>query len=306
MSVKIILNPYAKRWQAQAQIPTVEAACQAAELDYELSITERPGHGIALAEQAVTEGFDAVVAAGGDGTINEVVNGLLRASNGRPTIPFGILPLGTANDFHLMAGLPAGLEASTQVIASGRTRQVDAGMVSDGVKRHYFINNSAVAMEPMVTLENIKMTRLSGEVRYLVALARAIARLKAWQMRITWDDGGYEGPAYLLSVCNSQRTGGFSMAPGATIDDGRFNFVFAPEVPKRTVLAVLVRLLQGKHIYHAAVTYGETTRLSLESQPGTPIHADGEIVSESAATVHYEILPGIVTLLGSNSKTTDP
>jgi diacylglycerol kinase (ATP) len=267
----------------------MEAACRAAGLDYELAVTERPGHGIELAEQATGKEFEAVVAAGGDGTINEVVNGLLRAAAGRLTIPFGILPLGTANDFPKMAGLPDGLEASAQVIAAGRTRPVDVGLVSDGVNRHYFINNSAVAMEPMVTLENIKMTRLSGEIRYLVALGRGIAKLKAWQMRITWDGGGYEGPAYLLSVCNSPRTGGFSMAPGARIDDGRFNFV--------TVLAVLVRLLQGKHIYHPAVTYGETTRLSLESRPGTPIHADGEIISESAATVHYEILPGVVTLL---------
>jgi diacylglycerol kinase family enzyme len=115
-------------------------------------------------------------------------------------------------------------------------------------------------------------------------------------MRITWDGGGYDGPAYLLSVCNSPRTGGFSMAPGAQIDDGRFNFVFAPSVPKRTVLAILVRLMQGRHINHPAVTYGETTRLSLQSQPGTPIHADGEIVSESATIVSYEILPGVVTL----------
>jgi YegS/Rv2252/BmrU family lipid kinase len=305
MKVKIVLNPYAKRWQARAQIPAVEAACQAAGLQYEVAITERPGQGIVLAEQAAAAGFDAVVAAGGDGTINEVVNGLLRVSSGRPTIPLGILPLGTANDFPKMAGLPDGLEASARVIAAGHTRQVDAGLVSDGASHRYFINNSAAAMEPMVTLENIKMTRLTGEVRYLVALGRAIAKLKAWQMEITWDGGGYEGPAYLLSVCNSPRTGGFSMAPGAAIDDGRFNFVFAPEVPKRTVLAVLVRLMQGKHIYHSAVTYGETTRLSLESRPGTPVHADGEIVSESADTVHYEILPGVVMLLSPKIWDTD-
>lgn len=298
MKIQIILNPYAKRWQAKAQIPAVEVACRAADLDYELMITERPGAGIALAKQAAESGCDAVVAAGGDGTINEVVNGLLQAAKGRPTIPLGILPLGTANDFHLMAGLPPGLEASTQVIANGHTRQIDAGLVSDGAAQRFFINNSAVAMEPMVTLENMRMTRLSGEIRYLVALVRAIVKLKAWQMHIDWDEGGYKGPAYLLSVCNSPRTGGFMMAPGAMIDDGRFNFVFAPEVPKRTVLAVLVRLMQGKHIYHPAVTYGTTTQLSINSAPGTPIHADGEIVSESAAVVHYELLPGIVTLLG--------
>ena len=106
--------------------------------------------------------------------INEVINGLLRAAGDGPTVPFGIIPLGTANDFNLMAGLPPTIEEAARVIAAGRTRPIDAGQVNE----RFFINNSAAAMEPMVTLENIKMTRLSGEIRYIVALLRALAKLK--------------------------------------------------------------------------------------------------------------------------------
>lgn len=294
MKVKIVLNPYANRWAAKAQVPQIEAAFRAAGIAYDLTVTAEVGEGIPVTEEAVRAGYDAIVAAGGDGTINEVVNGLIRAAApGNPTLPLGILPLGTANDFSDMAGLPRDLKTAVQTIRDRHTWLIDAGRVND----YYFINNSAVAMEPMVTLENIKMKRFSGELRYIVALVRALVKLSAWQMEIAWDGGGYEGPGYLLSLCNTPRTGGFYMAPEAVMDDGLLDFVFAPEVPKRTVLAVLLRLLRGTHVYHPVVTYGRTTRLSLTSQPGTPLHADGEIIAEAVTVIDYQVLPDQVNLI---------
>ena len=293
MRTKIILNPYSNRWRAGKRIPEVEQALAEAGLDYELVVTTRPQEGTLLAETAVAEGFEAVVAAGGDGIINEVINGILRATPHGPTIPFGILPLGTANDFNLMAGLPDTPAAAAQIIAQGSTRQIDAGQVNG----RFFINNSGLAMEPMVTIENIRMKRLSGELRYIVALLKVIAKMKAWDMQVKWDGGSYDGPVYLLSVCNSPRTGGFQMAPGAQIDDGCFDIVLAPQVPKRTLLLLLLRLMQGTHVDHDVVTFTRTTALSVTSQPGTPAHTDGEVFTESAAHVDYQILPGKVTLL---------
>ncbi|UCC50666.1 MAG: diacylglycerol kinase family lipid kinase [Anaerolineaceae bacterium] len=298
MRTKIILNPYSNRWRAQERVAEVEQALTAANLDYDLVQTTRPGEAINLAQSAVTDGFEAVIAAGGDGTINEVINGLLRAADDGPTVPFGILPLGTANDFYLMAGLPASLADAAAVMIQGKTRQIDAGQVNG----RYFINNSAAAMEPMVTLENIRMKRLSGEIRYVVALIKAILKIKAWQMHIKWDDGSYDGPVYLLSICNSPRTGGFTMAPGAEIDDGLFDIVLAPEVPKLTLLKLLVRLMQGTHVYHDLVTFTRTTSLVFSSKPGTPLHADGEVFSEAEMDAAYKILPGKVSLLSPANK----
>lgn len=293
MRVKVILNPYANRWGARAQAPATEAALRDAGVTCDLVSTKMPGEGIALAEAAAGEDYDAVVAAGGDGTINEVINGLLRAAGDNSTKPFGIIPLGTANDFNLMAGLPKTIVESAAVIAAGHTRSIDAGRVND----RYFINNSAAAMEPMVTLENIKMKRLSGEVRYVVALIRALARLKPWHMKLDWDDGTFEGPAYLLSVCNSPRTGGFMMAPGALLDDGKLDMVFAPQVRKVTVLSILAKLMRGEHIHDPHVIFRRVTRIDLTSRPGTPLHSDGEIFDEAAGTVRYRVLPGQVNLL---------
>ncbi|NIT52584.1 MAG: hypothetical protein GWO41_07575, partial [candidate division Zixibacteria bacterium] len=232
------------------------------------------------------------------GTVNEVVNGLIRAAGDGPTIPFGVLPIGTGNDFNDMAKLPRNINEAAKLFAAGHTRQIDAGRVQFNGKTHYFDNNCAAAMEPLVTIENEKLIKLSGNMRYIVALVRALAKLKAWKMKIIWDGGGYEGPIYLLSICNSPRTGGlFPMAPDASLDDGLFDFVMAPEIPKITVLAVLARLFQGTHIHHKQVTYGRSAHISLVSEPGSPIHADGEVLTEGATEIIYDILPGKITLL---------
>lgn len=301
MHVKVILNPYANRWQAQSRIGMVQSALQVVKVTADLSVTNGPEHGITLARTAVEAGYEAVIAAGGDGTINEVINGILQATPAdQPTLPFGIIPIGTANDFAKMQNLPLELVPAAQIIAAQKTHRIDAGEIRCGADApcRYFINNSAVAMEPMITIENIRMKRLSGEVRYMVALVKGLVKLKAWQMHVRWDDGGHDGPVYLLSVCNGPRTGGFQMAPTAQFDDGLFDIVFAPEVPKKTVVAVLLKLLKGEHIHHPVVTYTQTAQLTLNSKPGTPIHADGEVFSQSETAVSYRILPGKVTLLG--------
>lgn len=296
MTIKVILNPYANRWGAKRRLSQVKLALAEAGVAYDLHVTTQRKEATQVAKAAAASGqFAAVVAAGGDGTVNEVVNGLIAAAlPDQPTVPFGVLPIGTGNDFNDMAGLPRQLAQNAVVIAGGKTRQIDAGRVND----HYFDNNCAVAMEPMVTIENNKITRLSGNLRYIVALGRALLKLKAWQMQIEWDGGSYDGPTYLLSVCNSPRTGGlFYMSPPARMDDGLFDFVFLPEVPKTTVLALLPRLFKGSHIQHPKVLHGRTRHIHLSSTPGTPIHADGEVITDAAATVTYTMLPGKITLL---------
>ena len=294
MKVTVILNPYANRWGAQAKMPAVQAALEGAGLTYDLVVTKAPGEATHQARQAAEQGVDAVVAAGGDGTVSEVVNGLIRAAEGEITRPMGILPIGTGNDFSDMLGVPRDLEEAAAVIAAGASRRVDAGRVND----RFFNNNCALAMEPMVSIENARMQRLSGNLRYVAALVKSLLKLRAWRMHIRWDDGEHEGPMYLLSICNSPRTGGvFYMSPGASLDDGLFDFVFAPEMPKWRVLSIVPGLFTGRHINHPLVTHGRTGRLSVESDPGTPIHADGEIVSESEQRVEYEILPGRLRVL---------
>jgi diacylglycerol kinase (ATP) len=298
LKIKIILNPYANRWGAQSKATAIKDAGEAVGVACDISVTSDAGEGKELAVKATTGNYDAIVAAGGDGTVHEVVNGLIVVSADGPTPPLGVIPIGTGNDFSDMAGLPRDLQQSMEVIADGRPRQVDAGQLDFDDETHYFCNNSALAMEPMVTLENTRIKRLSGNIRYVVALVKALAKLKAWEMRVVWDKGSVNGPTYLLSVCNSPRTGGiFPMAPEAEMDDGLFDLVTIPEVSKPAVLLLLARLFAGTHIKDRRVTHLRVSSLDIQSRPGTPIHADGEIIAESATQISYKVLPGKISLL---------
>jgi len=304
MKVKVILNPYANRWQAQGHAPAIHAEFARAGVACDLALTTAPFVATREAREAAQGVYDIVVAAGGDGTVSEVVNGLIQAAGEGPTLPLGVLPIGTGNDFNDMAGLPRELSEAVAAIVAGKTRQVDAGRVTMGEAQagdgrdHYFNNNCALAMEPLVTIENNKMRRLSGNIRYIAALAKALFKMKAWTMNVQWDGGQYSGPTYLLSVCNSPRTGGvFYMSPEALMDDGLFDFVYAPEMPRLQVLSILPGLFKGTHIKHPLVQHGRSSWLRIESEPGTPIHADGEVIAESERCVTYEILPRKITLL---------
>lgn len=310
MKVLVILNPHANHHQADKRSTALESALTEAGLEYEIVITRVRGDARRLAASA--SGYDAVVAAGGDGTVNDVVNGLLASAGEGPSQPLGILPLGTGNDFSDMTGLPRDLKAAARIIADGNVRLVDAGSVfykngdtnrSTPNRWHsrYFDNSCGVAMEPMVAVEVEKMTHLSGNIRYVVGMIRGVLKLKAWHMQIHWDGGCIKAPTYLLSVANSPRTGGlFTVAPHASMDDGMFDVVFAPEMPKLEVLTILPRLFKGSHINHEKVISVRTTRLWLRSEPGTPMHVDGELLTKSARVINYQMLPGRIALLAPN------
>lgn len=298
MRIKIILNPYANRWRAKSRLQEVESALKEANIEYDLAVTAGAKDGTELAQTAVSENYDAIIAAGGDGTISEVMNGLVTAvPDDTPTPPLGILPIGSANDLAKMMELPLDMPSAVALIASGKTQLFDVGRVEYDGNVHYFDNNSAIAMEPMITLEHMKIHNISGEARYYWAIIKGIIKLNAWQMSITWDDGEYIGPTYLLSVCNGPRTGGMMIAPGAIMDDGFFDIVLGPQVPKRTVIKFLLKLTKGTHINQENITFTRTKSLKITSEPGTPLHADGEILSEAAKEIAYSILPKKLTML---------
>lgn len=295
MTTKIILNPYAGRWKAKAAIPDVERACEELGLDYELVVTEEPGHGIELAREALLAGYCPIVAAGGDGSISEVVNGMLAATDGRqPRVPLGIIPLGSADDLADQLSLPKDIVAACRVILEGCERLIDLGRVNG----RYFDNNSAVGLEPMVTVTQEKMQRVHGTPRYILAAVRTILAHRPWQMRLVWDDGEYVGKAALVSVGNMRRTGGaFYMTPRAEPDDGLLDFVFAGGMSRLRLLRLLPTTFNGSHVDQPEVYYVRTTRLTIECDPPTPIQADGELFDRTTTHITYEVIPAALRVL---------
>jgi diacylglycerol kinase (ATP) len=298
MTAKIILNPYANRWTALERRPEAEAALKAAGIDYDFVVSEHPGHGIELAEIAVREKFDPIIAAGGDSTFNEVINGVVKATEGyKVETRFGILPMGTANDLADNLGISKNLTEAAEIIAAGNTRPIDVCQVND----RYFINNSGVGLETTVTVIQMGMKRVQGIFRYLLATLVAIKRNPNWTMDIEWDGGEYHGPAKLISVGNNPRTGGiFYTVPNADPFDGKLSFVYGFVKTRGEILRLLPRIMQsgeGNYTNHPNVQEVHCTWIKIHTEPATPAHTDGEVFDFTIQDLEYKILPGWVPFL---------
>lgn len=296
MPATVILNPYANRWIAGQRAAELESSLKAAGLDFNLFVTEYPGHAIQLAFSAAKDGNFPLIAVGGDGTYSEVVNGLLQAIplNGKPVGPVGFVPFGTGNDLSDMLGLPRELDHAVKVLVEGHTSVIDLGKVNG----RYFDNNSAIGLEPVVTLESIRLTWLRGVVRYLVSALLGIIKNPSWEGEIVWDDGNYTGSLALVSVGNSRRTGGtFYMTPNASLRDGLLDFVFAPKLNRRRLLTLLPKAQTGDHIHDPAITEERTRKLTIRTKTPTPIQADGEVFELGATEIVYEIVPNALRVI---------
>lgn len=296
MPATVILNPYANRWVAGKRKAELESSLKDAGLEFNLFVTEYPGHAIKLAYAAAQEGSFPLIAVGGDGTYSEVVNGLLQAIplNGKPVGPIGFVPFGTGNDLSDMLGLPRDVETISKILAEGHTTVIDVGKVNG----RFFDNNSAIGLEPVVTLENVKLTWLRGVVRYLVSALIGIFKNPSWEGEIIWDGGSYSGSLTLVSVGNSRRTGGtFYMTPNASLSDGLLDFVFAPKLNRRRLLTLLPKAQTGDHIHDPAITEERTRKLTIRTKTPTPIQADGEVFELGATEIVYEIVPDALQVI---------
>jgi diacylglycerol kinase (ATP) len=301
MTTKIILNPYAGRWLAQAKKDELEIALKDAGLEYELDVTSGPGNAIELARQAVSQGFNPIIAAGGDGTYSEVVNGIAVANGNDGSITFGVIPLGSANDLVDNLNLPKDIPAAVQVIADGHTRMIDLCQVND----RYFDNNAAIGLEPYITLIQQRLKRLKGSFRYMTATLLGVKDKPQWNMSLEWEGGSYDGPVTLVTVGNSPRTGGvFYMTPHADPFDGLLTFVHGFMPTRRKILTLLPRTMnpgEGSYVEHPDIHEISSPWLKVSSEQPTPAHADGEIFSEQIHDLEYRVIPQSLPILMPNN-----
>jgi YegS/Rv2252/BmrU family lipid kinase len=291
---KIILNPYAGRWKGQRSMPAVEAALKEAGVDFDLVCTAGADHAIELAREAALEGYSPVVAAGGDGTIGEVVNGLMQAAGDQTAGPLAIIPLGSANDFIQTLGTPTDVKGACQLLQTGQARTIDVGRVNE----RYFINDVGVGFEPQVTLESRKIKRLRGKLIYLVAVLRAVRDPIQAHMTIEWDGcQRVSKPILMVSVANGRCTGGFWLTPHAEPDDGELDFIFADALSRLQILRFLPEVMRRTHLDKDPVTYGRTRHIVITTEDPVPVVADGEIMTTEGHHLEIEVLPGRIQVL---------
>lgn len=293
----ILVNPTAGRGNGEKMYPVIEQRLQAAGLDFEMRRTERVGHASQMAVEAQAGGWEVVVAVGGDGTANEVIDGLLRARrDGQDGPAMGLIPVGRGNDFSFGVGIPHDLEAACQILATGQRRWIDVGYVIGGdyPQGRFFGNGVGIGFDAVVGFEALKLKRLSGFPSYIVAALKTIALyFNAPMVQIEMDDQNLTQPALMVSIMNGRRMGGgFMMAPEGMIDDGRFDLCIAGQVSRPGIFLLLPRFMQGSQAGHPAIQMARSARVRVTAVNGSlPAHADGETLCVTGQQLELQILP---------------
>ena len=295
---RIIVNPISGRGAGGRARPAIEQQLRDLGVSFDLVLSERPWHAAELAQQAAKEGYEVVVAAGGDGTANEVLNGLMLANAGQPrAAAMGVLGVGRGNDFAFGVGIPAGVAAGCQVLAAGHRRRVDVGRAMGGLypQGRYFGNGVGIGFDAVVGFEAVKMKPLSGFVSYIAAALKTIFLYDhAPMVRLEYNGQPVTQPALMVSVMNGRRMGGgFMMAPDGRSDDGVFDLCIAGQASQAHILRLLPRFMQGTQSADPIVRFERAPRLVVTAlEGGLPAHADGETLCVDAHQLTLELIPG--------------
>lgn len=295
--ITVIVNPFSNRGDSKHQIDAGLRALASSGLESQIELTEYNGHGAVLAEQATRAGATLVVAAGGDGTVNEVANGILRASEGQPGVApttLGILPVGSGNDFAWGLGLDGGLDDAMKKLRRGQTRVIDVGLVeTDGSAPRYWVNILGGGFDSRVNIEAHKIKRLRGFSIYLIAVLKTLAvYYRTPRTTIRFDDKVYDFEMLMTLVANGPRLGGgFLAAPDASHEDGLLDVCMVYKTGRLDMLRMIPKFMQGKHLTHPKVVMARTNRLEIQSREGFPSQADGEILGNDVHHLAISLVP---------------
>ncbi|WP_017729175.1 diacylglycerol kinase [Halalkalibacterium ligniniphilum] len=270
-TARLIYNPTSGREQIRKNLAYILERLEKA--GYETSTHATTGEGCAkrAARLAGERDYDLVIAAGGDGTIFEVVNGLAELEN-RPTL--GLIPAGTTNDFARAMGIPREIEKACDILCSDHKEPIDIGKVGD----QYFINIAAGGTLTELTYEvPIKLKTLVGQLAYYLKGLEKLPHIAPTNVRIEYDGKLFEGEIMMFLVSNSNSVGGFErLAPKASLQDGMFDFI----VVKKTSFPEFIRLgglaLRGEHINHPKVMYEQANRIKIYTDGEMQLNLDGE------------------------------
>ncbi|TCS95868.1 YegS/Rv2252/BmrU family lipid kinase [Hazenella coriacea] len=282
---RLIYNPFAGKELVEKQLSKILDCLEHAGYETSCCATQGMGHATKEAAEAAKRGFEVVIAAGGDGTIHEVINGLAPFSQ-PPKL--GILPAGTTNDFARALRLPSSLRRACEVIATGQTKRIDLGQRDD----RYFINVAAAGRITEVTYEAPHhLKALMGPLAYYAKAAEKLGRLNqpfSVQLktpRTTWTE-----EIMLLIIANSASVGGFvNFAPDADLSDGKLDVIIVPKTTIPELLQLVALAYKGEHLSHSRLIYFQTEELEIATTEPLKLNLDGEWRGNLSG--RYTVLP---------------
>ena len=298
MKTQLIVNPASARGKMVARFPQIEATLRAENFPFDAVFTARHEHAIELARRAVEAGYDLIVAVGGDGTLNEVANGML-AVGGKPINPnaaLGVITSGTGGDFARSAGIPRDTLAAAQHLARAtQTRSLDVGEMiysrNGQETRRYFVNVAGMGFDAEV-IERTETggKRGGGTIPYYSALIATVFNYQNKTVSLRVDDQTLEGAVNSVVVCNGKFFGGGMMVgPHAALSDGKFDVIVIGDFGTLEVILNTPRLYNGTILTHPKVGEYRGTVVTVDSKQRMLIEADGELIGEGPAS--FRIIP---------------
>jgi diacylglycerol kinase (ATP) len=300
----LIVNPVSGTDTASSHLTLINERLRQHVGTLDIVMTVAEGDAARAAAAAVDDGYDHLFIAGGDGTLNEAVNGVGATPGGFDRMTFAIIPLGTGNDFATALGIPADVESALAAIVAGQPVAVDVGRLND----RYFINVSAGGFIAEVSdAVDPKLKTLAGRLAYLIGGAQVVFSHKPVAARVRTSTGQDANVTLtIFAVCNSRLIGGGRLiAPEALIDDGLFDVCLIEEMPTIEFLALLTRVANGEHVGDDRVIYFRTPDLELTFARPTKVNTDGEVLE--ATICRYQLLPAALRIIApAGSRTSSP
>ncbi len=298
---KIIVNPAAGANSTFEKWPAIRNLLKTTGITFDYELTEAKGHAIEIARAAADDGYRCLVAVGGDGTIHEVANGILRTPNAS-RMTLGVVCTGTGSDLSRTIGIHRDYKRACAALADGRRKRIDVGLVEyhgGGTPgRRYFLNAAGIGFDATVVEATEKLPKyLGGTIPYLFGLVRTFLGYRNKQVSLCIGDGESEEAKVLGVVVANGRYfgGGMRIAPEAGMDDGQFDIVIVGDFGKMELLRVFPRVYNGTHLGHRKIKVERAECLSVESAERFLLHADGELLGEGP--VAFSLLPRLLDLI---------
>jgi diacylglycerol kinase (ATP) len=294
-TIAVILNPASGAGKTKKLVPIVTEALKQTRRPFQLYLTTRAGEAPEVAQRFADEGAAVLIAVGGDGTINEVANGIL--ASGRQ-VPIGLVPSGHGSDFVRTAGTPKEVGAAISAATSGSTRQIDVGRADfdDGVS-HYFVNIAGLGFDAAVA-ERVNKIRLPGStLPYLAGLCGALVGYRNISVDVMADGETISETAVFVTVANAKYLGGgLMLTPMAEIDDGLLDLAIIGDFEKFELIKQVPGVYKGKHTNHPKFLHRRAKTIRIESKTPARVQMDGELGGFSPVT--FSVVPGALLLAG--------
>jgi len=298
-SMRVIVNPIAGHRRASKLWPQLQDELHRLGARFDAVLTERPRHAVELARQAVVDGCRMVVAVGGDGTLHEVVNGLVTAGHVPEGLVLGSVSCGTGSDFARTVGTKLEPIEAIRRLLEGEDRRIDLGEYTcwrEGKQiTEYFPNSAGLGFDAEVADRTNRLPKVFGSATFLLGLVITLVAYRNKQIVVRLDDRVLELRANFVVAANGRYFGGgMHVAPDARPDDGLFDVVIAGDLGKLELLTLLPRVYKGTHLSHPKASVYRSRALQVDAAERMVLQADGEYVGE--APVSISLHPGALTV----------